>query len=70
MKVLIYTVWPVPFWEVPESQEGRLKQRFPDVTFARALNDEEALTEIEDADVALALDIRRSRLRNLDSNGL
>jgi len=54
MKVLIYTVWPVPFWEVPESQVVRLKQRFPDVTFARALNDEEALREIEGADVALA----------------
>jgi len=54
MKVLIYTVWPVPFWEVPKSQVVRLRERFPDVTFTHALNDGEALREIEDADVALA----------------
>jgi len=54
MKVLIYTVWPVPFWEVPKSQVVRLKERFPGVTFIHALNDEEALREIQDADAALA----------------
>ncbi|HYR82464.1 MAG TPA: D-2-hydroxyacid dehydrogenase [Terriglobia bacterium] len=54
MNVLVYTVWPVRFWNVPEAQVRRLRERFPNVKFRHALNEEEALAGIEDADVALA----------------
>jgi phosphoglycerate dehydrogenase-like enzyme len=54
VKVLVYTVWPVRFWNVPPSQVARLRHRFPDVTFTHALSESEALVAIEDADVALA----------------
>ena len=54
MNVLIFTVWPVAFWQVPESQVARLRERFPQVTFTHARSDAEALTAIETADVALA----------------
>jgi phosphoglycerate dehydrogenase-like enzyme len=54
MKVIVYTVWPVPFWMVPKSQVARLRERFPDVTVFHAMNEAEALREVEDADVALS----------------
>jgi phosphoglycerate dehydrogenase-like enzyme len=54
MKVLVYTVWPVTFWNVPETLVTHLRERFPEVTFKHALNEAEALAAIEDADVALA----------------
>lgn len=54
MKVVVYTVWPVPFWEVPKVQVLRLREDFPEVTFAHATNEAEALKEVEDADVALS----------------
>ena len=54
MNVLIFTVWPVAFWQTPKSQVDRLRERFPDVHFTHALTDEEAATAIEAADVALA----------------
>ena len=54
MNVLVYTFWPVKFWNVPEAQVRRLRERFPDVRFTQALNEAEALAAIEDADAALA----------------
>jgi D-2-hydroxyacid dehydrogenase (NADP+) len=54
MNVLIFTVWPVTFWQTPRSQVQRLRERFPDVNFTHALTDEEAATAIGSVDVALA----------------
>jgi phosphoglycerate dehydrogenase-like enzyme len=54
MKVIVYTVWPVPFWEVPKSQVERLRERFPEVTFFHATNETDALREVEDVDAALS----------------
>ena len=54
MNVLIFTVWPVAFWQTPKLQVERLRDRFPDVAFMHALTDAEAASAIETADVALA----------------
>ncbi len=54
MNVLIFTVWPVAFWQVPKSQVARLRERFPQITFTHAHSDAEALAAIEPVDVALA----------------
>ncbi len=54
MNVLIFTVWPVAFWKVPESQVARLRERFPELTFTHALSDAEAHAAMESTDVALA----------------
>jgi phosphoglycerate dehydrogenase-like enzyme len=54
MHVLIFTVWPVEFWRVPEKQVMRLRERFPNVTFTHAVTDADAFSAIPFADVALA----------------
>jgi phosphoglycerate dehydrogenase-like enzyme len=54
MNVLIFTVWPVEFWKVPQSQVERLRERFPQETFTHAVTDAEALSALASADVALA----------------
>lgn len=54
MNVLVFTVWPVEFWRVPEVQVQRLRERFPEVTFVHALSDADASSAIETADIALA----------------
>ena len=54
MKVLIFTIWPVAFWEVPEAQVARLRGRFPEVTFTHAVSEADAFSAIATADVALA----------------
>jgi phosphoglycerate dehydrogenase-like enzyme len=54
MNVLIFTVWPVSFWQTPKSQVERLRKRFPELQFTHALADAEAAEAIETADVALA----------------
>ena len=54
MNVLIFTVWPVSFWQTPNSQVERLRERFPESQFTHALADAEAAEAIETADVALA----------------
>jgi phosphoglycerate dehydrogenase-like enzyme len=54
MNVLIFTVWPVEFWRVPESQVQRLRENFPDITFVHTKTDGDAAAAIETADVALA----------------
>jgi D-2-hydroxyacid dehydrogenase (NADP+) len=54
MNVLVFTVWPVAFWQTPKLQVERLRERFPDVTFTHALTDAEAASAIETANVALA----------------
>jgi phosphoglycerate dehydrogenase-like enzyme len=54
MNVLVFTVWPVEFWRVPESQVQRLRASFPDISFVRALSEADAAEAIETADVALA----------------
>src|ERR1051326_1410804 len=54
MNVLIFTVWPVEFWRVPDSQVARLRNRFPHITFTHALTDADAFSAIHSADVALA----------------
>ncbi|HEY2380430.1 MAG TPA: D-2-hydroxyacid dehydrogenase [Terriglobia bacterium] len=54
MNVLVFTVWPVEFWRVPESQIRRLRERFPEFTFTHALTDNDAAEAIQTADVALA----------------
>jgi D-2-hydroxyacid dehydrogenase (NADP+) len=67
--VLIFTVWPVAFWQVPAAQVTRLRQRFPEITFTHAQSEEDAAVAIESADVALASRLssamveRASRLR-------
>lgn len=52
--VLIFTVWPVAFWQVPAVQVARLRERFPKMTFTHAKSDAEAAVAIESADIALA----------------
>ena len=54
MNVLVFTVWPVTFWKIPQLHVARLRERFPEVGFTHALTDAEALDAIENADVALA----------------
>jgi phosphoglycerate dehydrogenase-like enzyme len=54
MKVLAYTDWPVAFWVIPGAHVSMLRERFPDVAFAHASTEAEALREIADADVALS----------------
>jgi phosphoglycerate dehydrogenase-like enzyme len=54
MNVLIFTVWPVSFWNTPKSEVARLRERFPEITFTHAETDAEAAAAIETADVALA----------------
>ena len=54
MNVLVFTVWPVEFWRVPERQVQRLRQEFPDITFVHAQSDADAGAAIGTADVALA----------------
>jgi D-2-hydroxyacid dehydrogenase (NADP+) len=54
MNVLIFTVWPVAFWQTPKIQVERLRERFPDVTFTHALTDAEAAAAIQTVEVALA----------------
>ena len=54
MNVLIFTVWPVAFWQTPKSQVVRLREGFPDANFTHALTDAEAFGAIESADIALA----------------
>jgi phosphoglycerate dehydrogenase-like enzyme len=56
---MIFTVWPVAFWQTPKSQVERLRRRFPEVRFTHALTDQEAAAAIASADVVLA-----SRLSN------
>jgi phosphoglycerate dehydrogenase-like enzyme len=58
--VLIFTVWPVAFWQTPKSQVARLREQFPDVQFIHALNDEDAAAAIETIDVALASRLSRT----------
>jgi D-2-hydroxyacid dehydrogenase (NADP+) len=54
MNVMIFTVWPVAFWQTPKSQIDRLRKRFPEISFRHALTDDEASLAIETTDVALA----------------
>jgi len=54
MNVLIFTVWPVAFWQTPKSQVERLRKEFPEVHFTHALSDVDASSAIETSDVALA----------------
>ena len=54
VNVLVYTVWPVRFWNVPKPHVGRLRETFPDVKFTHALNEAEALAAAEDAEAMLA----------------
>lgn len=54
MNVLVFTVWPVAFWQTPVSQVERLRREFPAVRFTHALSDQDASAAIEIADVALA----------------
>jgi phosphoglycerate dehydrogenase-like enzyme len=69
MNVLVFTVWPVEFWRVPESQVQRLRVSFPDITFVHTLSEADAAAAIEMADVALAsrlsasMVVRAPRLR-------
>jgi phosphoglycerate dehydrogenase-like enzyme len=54
MNVMIFTVWPVTFWQTPKSQVDRLRKRFPEINFRHAFTDEEASKAIETTDIALA----------------
>jgi D-2-hydroxyacid dehydrogenase (NADP+) len=54
MNVLIFTVWPVAFWQTPKLQVERLRTCFPDMVFTHALTDVEAAEAIRTAEVALA----------------
>src|SRR5262245_31099850 len=54
MNVLIFTVWPVAFWQTPKSQVDRLRKEFPELQFTHALTDAEASEAIKVSDVALA----------------
>jgi phosphoglycerate dehydrogenase-like enzyme len=54
MNVLVFTVWPVEFWRVPEFQVQRLRASFPDITFVHTVSEADAAEAIETADVALA----------------
>jgi D-2-hydroxyacid dehydrogenase (NADP+) len=54
MNVMIFTVWPVAFWQTPKSQVDRLRKRFPEISFRHALTDDEASLAIETIDIALA----------------
>lgn len=52
MKVLISIRQPVAAWVIPDTHVARLRQRFPDVRFAHALDERGDLAGIVDADAA------------------
>jgi phosphoglycerate dehydrogenase-like enzyme len=54
MNILIFTIWPVDFWNTPKSEVARLRERFPEITFIHAETDTDAAAAIETADIALA----------------
>ncbi len=54
MNVMIFTAWPVAFWQVPNQQVERLRQTFREIRFAHVSNDAEASAALETAQVALA----------------
>lgn len=54
MKVAVYTVWPVTFWQCPPSQVARLKERFPDIEFVHPANESEGMEAFVDADIAFS----------------
>jgi D-2-hydroxyacid dehydrogenase (NADP+) len=54
MNVLVYTAWPVHFWNIPESHVARLRERFPEVAFKHVSSETEALAAIDESDAALA----------------
>ncbi|MBI2150070.1 MAG: D-2-hydroxyacid dehydrogenase [Acidobacteria bacterium] len=52
--MLVYTPWPVPFWQIPQSQVSRLRERFPEVSFVQPQSETEALREVVDVEIALS----------------
>jgi phosphoglycerate dehydrogenase-like enzyme len=54
MKIAIYTVWPVKFWQCPESQAARLKALHPEFSFVHATNVAQGLAALADADIAFS----------------
>ena len=54
MNVLIFTVWPVAFWNTPKSEVARLRSRFPEIAFTHAETEAEAAAAIGITEVALA----------------
>lgn len=51
MKVLIYISWPVKAWSIPDAEAAVLCDRFPEIGFVRARDQDEALRAIEDVEV-------------------
>jgi len=51
MKVLINTLHPLDFWNIPEIFVGKAEKRFPDITFVYLKDKSNLQKEIEDADV-------------------
>jgi len=54
MKILVYIGWAVRAWQIPKHHVGRLRERFPEITFVHAETEAEALDGIEDADIAFS----------------
>src|SRR4029078_259658 len=66
MKVLIFTVWPVAFWETPKAQVERLREGFPEFGFTPALTDSAAARAIESGDVVLASRLSPAMVRQAE----
>jgi phosphoglycerate dehydrogenase-like enzyme len=64
MKVLIYTVWPVRFWQCPAAQVSVLRERFPAVSFQQVWDEAAGVEAIADADVALSASFSRAMFAN------
>src|SRR5262245_28865088 len=54
MKVLVYIGWAVRAWQIPKRHVGRLRERFPEISFVHAENETDALRGIEDVDIAFS----------------
>src|SRR5690349_5476509 len=54
MKVLVYIGWAVRAWQIPKHHVGRLRERFPPISFIHAETETEALRGIDDVDIAFS----------------
>src|SRR5688572_20785594 len=64
MKVAIYTVWPVKFWQCRDSDVARLRERFPEITFDHALTEPRGMEAFADADAAFSSGFSTAMLAN------
>jgi len=54
MKVLVFISWAVKAWQIPKTHVGRLRERFPAITFVHVEHQIDALNSIHDVDIAFS----------------